>query len=224
MRSMLKTTAVFLCAIFSCLSLTADELDDYVRQLDRAENGFWRAVLSTHMPTIVDHYNSILNDLCKSARMIYALQEKNGQKIKYTNLSRPGNWFRTLLDHQQNFKHVSANFNCKKTSLQAYCRQSCKNRSRTGSIGEENISIADYAQHLAEIKDHNLALIDSRLRTSNNNSVYKHRRNSNRLTLNQKNILLDTAKKFYTVLIEARLTVAKMRQSDPLFQRKCNSK
>ncbi len=217
MKSMLKTALVLLCAIFSCLVLkAADELDNYTNLLNRAENGFWRAVFARSSSALLKNYHAILNNLDNSSRKIYEMRRKHGSIANYGDLARPGILLKTLVNHQQNFsRSTNTSIRDKKTTIAEYnkvLRQATGKRIKTAGI--ENVSLTRYAQFLKEIKDSNIEMIDSKLKVSSNNN------SSGGLNRHQKSAIIEIANQYYTIINDARLTIAKMRQMDPLFKRK----
>ena len=217
MKTTLKTALVLLCAIFSCLVLkAADELDNYTNLLNRAENGFWRAVFARNSSALVKNYLAILNNLDNSSRKIYELRRKNGSIANYGDLARPGILLKTLVNHQQNFsRSINTSIRDKKTTIAEYnkvLRQATGKRIKTTGI--ENVSLTRYAQFLKEIKDSNIEMLDSKLKVSSNNN------SSSGLNRHQKSAIIEIGNQYYTIITEARLTIAKMRQMDPLFKRK----
>ena len=217
MKTTLKTALILLCAIFSCLVLkAADELDNYTNLLNRAENGFWRAVFARNSSALVKNYLAILNNLDNSSRKIYELRRKNGSIANYGDLARPGILLKTLVNHQQNFsRSTNTSIRDKKTTIAEYnkvLRQATGKRIKTTGI--ENVSLTRYAQFLKEIKDSNIEMLDSKLKVSSNNN------NNSGLNRHQKSAIIEIGNQYYTIITEARLTIAKMRQMDPLFKRK----
>ena len=217
MKTTLKTALILLCAIFSCLVLkAADELDNYTNLLNRAENGFWRAVFARNSSALVKNYLAILNNLDNSSRKIYELRRKNGSIANYGDLARPGILLKTLVNHQQNFsRSTNTSIRDKKTTIAEYnkvLRQATGKRIKTTGI--ENVSLTRYAQFLKEIKDSNIEMLDSKLKVSSNNN------NTSGLNRHQKSAIIEIGNQYYTIITEARLTIAKMRQMDPLFKRK----
>ena len=217
MKTMLKKILLLLCVFFSSLALNAaDELDNYTHLLDRAESGFWRAVFARNSSALVKNYLAILNNLDNSSRKIYELRRKNGSIANYGDLARPGIWLKTLVNHQQNFsRSTNTSIRDKKTTIAEYnkvLRQATGKRIKTAGI--ESVSLTRYAQFLKEIKDSNIEMLDSKLKVSSNN-------NSNSgLNRHQKSAIIEIGNQYYTIITEARLTIAKMRQMDPLFKRK----
>lgn len=217
MKTTLKTALILLCAIFSCLVLkAADELDNYTNLLNRAESGFWRAVFARNSSALLKNYLNILNNLDNSARKIYELRRKNGSIANYGDLARPGILLKTLVNHQQNFsRSTNTSIRDKKTTIAEYnkvLRQATGKRIQ--ATGIESVSLTRYAQFLKEIKDSNIEMLDNKLKVSSNN-------NSNSgLNRHQKSSIIEIGNQYYTIITEARLTIAKMRQMDPLFKRK----
>ncbi|MBO5821529.1 MAG: hypothetical protein J6R86_00785 [Lentisphaeria bacterium] len=217
MKTTLKTALILLCAIFSCLVLkAADELDNYTNLLNRAESGFWRAVFARNSSALLKNYLNILNNLDNSARKIYELRRKNGSIANYGDLARPGILLKTLVNHQQNFsRSTNTSIRDKKTTIAEYnkvLRQATGKRIQ--ATGIESVSLTRYAQFLKEIKDSNIEMLDNKLKVSSNN-------NSNSgLNRHQNSSIIEIGNQDYTIITEARLTIAKMRQMDPLFKRK----
>ena len=212
---MLKKTLLLLCVIFSSFTLNAaDELDNYTHLLDRAESGFWRAVFARSSSSLVENYHTILNNLDNSARKIYEMRRKNGSITNYGDLSRPGILLKTLVNHQQNFsRSTNTTVRDKKTTMAEYnkaLRQ--ENNKRIKATGIESVSLTSYTKFLKEIKDSNIEMLDMKI-SSNKSS------NHSGLNRHQKNDIIEIANQYYTIIIDARLTIAKMRQQDPLFKR-----
>lgn len=217
MKTMLKKILLLLCVFFSSLALNAaDELDNYTHLLDRAESGFWRAVFARSSSALLKNYFTILNNLDNSSRKIYEMRRKNGSITNYGDLARPGILLKTLVNHQQNFsRSTNTTVRDKKTTLTEYnkvVRQ--ENGKRIKAVGIESISLEKYTKFLKEIKDSNIEMLDNKLKISSSSS------NHSGLNRHQKSAIIEIANQYYTIIIDARLTIAKMRQLDPMFKRK----
>ena len=57
-------------------------------------------------------------------------------------------------------------------------------------------------------------MLDNKLKISSSSS------NHSGLNRHQKSAIIEIANQYYTIIIDARLTIAKMRQLDPMFKRK----
>ena len=79
--------------------------------------------------------------------------------------------------------------------------------SRQRIMTEADISLEQYKECLDFIRDDNLDKLTKKFVSNNELRPY------------QQDVLVQTAQKFYTIIIDARLTVFKLRKKDPLFQR-----
>ena len=208
MKRFFRTGLPVLFAMLCCFTLAADELDNYSKLLDRAENGFWRAAFSSDKASIFRNYSTVLNELDNSSRKIYDLRRRHGSKVNYGDLSRPGILIKSLLDSRQSFKNNYSGFRSKKTTLNEFRRwqRSGDIKQRSRFVSDENLSVEKYAQFLNEVKDENLEMLDSKLKIGND------------LRRDHKAAVLEMAQQFYTIITDARVTVLKMRQKDPAFK------
>ena len=209
MKAALKTFLVLLGVFAAVFSLSADELDVYTTQLDRAERNFWLAAFSSSNSSGRKAYKSSLDLLERSARKIEDWRRKNDSRINYGDLKRPAVLLDRLLINHQAFKKrigISGLYLTTLDDVGKVLRKKGVN-SRQRIMTEADISLEQYKECLDFIRDDNLDKLTKKFVSNNELRHY------------QQDVLVQTAQKFYTIIIDARLTVFKLRKKDPLFQR-----
>ena len=206
MKTLWKTLLLTVCALFCCLTVQADALDDYTRLLDRLENSFWRAVFAKNNPPVLQDYHDTLNRIDLAARSIQELRRKHGSNGNYGDLARPGILIKGLLELRRPLDSRSS-IRDQKTTISEFRKYLYKiNGKRSRVISDEELSLKQYARFLNKVKSDNLKMLDDRLKIGAG------------VTRDQKAFLLDIGQQFYTIIGDARLTILKMRKYDPVFK------
>lgn len=225
MRAAIKTFPVLLFTFVAVFSLSAvittertacsGELYNYEMLLNQAERNFWMAAFSSRTSSTRSKYNNTLHKLKQSANKIGQLRRRNDSRMNYGDLNRPGPLLDLLLADRQEFKQ---RFGISYSGLSLTTFDEVKKELRKKGLNykqrtvtETDISIEEYQEVLDYISDKNLEIL-----------VKKFNSNS-KLRPHQRDFLVQTAQKFYTIITNARLTIFKLRKNDPLFQRQNRS-
>ena len=209
MRSAFKMFGVLLGVFAAVFSLSAKELNIYVSELDRVERNFWSAAFARSNSSIRKTYKESLLTLERCANDVNNFRRKNGSKAKYGDLKAPAMLVNSLLISHSAFKR---NFRYPRLMSTSFfeVRKELASKGLSRASNESDVSEADFMTAINSIRDKNideLSEVFSRMR----------------LRPYEQEVLLRTANTFYEIIINARLTVFKLRKNDPIFQQRSSA-